>query len=137
MTTARRITLLDILWNEQYLTRAQLLASFLKLVIEALKGTGVESLVGGAIAKCARGEPRATQHIDLVVKIPFKSVDKFSKELEKRDILISAETILDNILEDRVDIPINAIHMYSGFKADLYPVREEDELWQCAFQRRI
>src|SRR5688500_18800631 len=51
-------------------------------------------------------------------------------------MLIPAEIILDTILEDRADIPINAIHMYSGFKADLYPLREGDELRQSAFQRR-
>jgi hypothetical protein len=59
-----------------------------------------------------------------------------SKELKKRDMLIPAEIILDTILEERVDIPINAIHMHSGLKADLYPVREGDELRQSAFQRR-
>jgi hypothetical protein len=78
----------------------------------------------------------ATQDLDLVVKIPLKSVNKLSKELEKRDMLIPAEIILDNILEDRADIPINAIHIHSGLKADLYPVREGDELRQSAFQRR-
>ena len=51
-------------------------------------------------------------------------------------MLIPAEIILDNILEDRADIPINAIHMYSGLKADLYPVRDGDELRHSAFQRR-
>jgi hypothetical protein len=56
---------------------------------------------------------------------------------EKRDMLLPAEIILDNILEDRADIPINAIRMYSGPKADLYPVRKGDELSQSAFQRRI
>jgi hypothetical protein len=35
---------------------------------------------------------------------------KLSKELKKRDGLIPAEIILDSILEDRADIPINAIH---------------------------
>jgi hypothetical protein len=68
--------------------------------------------------------------------MPLKSVNKLSKELKKRDMLLPAEIILDNILEDRADIPINAIHMYSGLKADLYPVREGDELRQSAFQRR-
>jgi hypothetical protein len=47
-----------------------------------------------------------------------------------------AEIILDNILENRVDLPINAIHMYSGYKADLYPLREGDELRSSAFRRR-
>ena len=52
-------------------------------------------------------------------------------------MLIPAEIILGSILEDQADIPINAIHMHSGLKADLYPVREEgDALRQSAFQRR-
>ena len=51
-------------------------------------------------------------------------------------MLIPAEIILNNIPEDRADIPINAIHMYSGLKADVYPVREGDELRHSAFQRR-
>src|SRR5215208_415773 len=112
------------------------LAGFLNLVIEAMDAAGVEYLIGGAIAEWAWGEPRATQDLDLVVKIPIKSINKLSKELKKRDMLIPAEIILDNILEDRADIPINAIHMYSGLKADLYPVREGDELRQSAFKRR-
>src|SRR6266542_4286565 len=112
------------------------IAGFLKLVIEALNAAGVEYLIGGAIAEWAWGEPRATQDLDLVVNIPIKSVNKMSKELEKSDMLIPAEIILDNILEGRADIQIKAIHMHSGFKADLYSVREGDELRQSAFQRR-
>ncbi|MCK4977041.1 MAG: hypothetical protein KAS36_08920, partial [Anaerolineales bacterium] len=52
------------------------------------------------------------------------------------DMLVPAEIILDNILESRSDLPINAIHMYSGYKADLYPLREGDELRTSALQRR-
>jgi hypothetical protein len=51
-------------------------------------------------------------------------------------MLIPAEIIRDAILEGRADIPINAIHMHNGLKADLYPVRDGDELRQSAFQRR-
>jgi hypothetical protein len=112
------------------------IAGFLRLVIDALNAAKVEYLIGGAIAEWAWGEPRATQDLDLVVKIPIKAINKLSKELEKRDMLIPAEIILGAILEDRADIPINAIHMHSGLKADLYPVREGDELRQSAFQRR-
>jgi len=112
------------------------LAGFLKLVIEALEAAGVEYLIGGAIAEWAWGEPRATQDLDLAVKIPIKSINKLSKELEKRDMLVPAEIIMDAVVEQRADIPINAIHMYSGLKADLYPVRDGDELRQSAFRRR-
>ena len=113
------------------------LADFLKLMIDALQASDVEYLIGGAIAEWAWGEPRATQDLDLVVNIPIKSINKLSKELEKRDMLVPAEIIMDTVVEDRADIPINAIHMHSGLKADLYPVRDGDELRQSAFQRRI
>jgi len=113
------------------------LADFLKLMLDALQASGVEYLVGGAIAEWAWGEPRATQDLDLVVKISIRSIPKLSKELEKRDMLVPAEIIMDIVVEDRADIPINAIHMHSGLKADLYPVRDGDELRQSAFQRRI
>ena len=112
------------------------ITGFLKLVIEALEAADVDYLIGGAIAEWAWGEPRATQDLDFVINLPIESIGKFSKELEKRDMLVPAEIILDTILEDRADIPINAIHIYSGLKADLYPVRSGDELRLNAFQRR-
>lgn len=102
-----------------------------------MEAAGVEYLIGGAIAEWAWGEPRATQDLDLVVQIPIKAVNKLSKELKKRDMLVPADIILDGILEDRADVPINAIHMHSGLKADLYPVRQGDELRLSAFQRRV
>ena len=73
-------------------------AGFLNLVIAALNAAGVEYLIGGAIAKWAWGEPRATQDIDLVVRIAIKAINKLSKELEKRDMLLPADIILDSIL---------------------------------------
>ena len=109
---------------------------FVRQVLEALDAAGIEYMIGGAVAAWAWGEPRATLDLDLVVNIPLEAVGQLSKELEKRNMLVPAEIILDNILEDRVDLPINAIHMYSGYKADLYPLREGDELRISAFGRR-
>jgi hypothetical protein len=51
-------------------------------------------------------------------------------------MLVPAEIILDTLLGNRADAPINAIHMRSGLKADLYLVRSNDELRLSAFQRR-
>ena len=112
------------------------IVGFLQLVLEALKAARVKYLIGGAIAAWAWGEPRATQDIDIVIDLPIRAVGKLSKELNKRDMLVPAEIILDTLLENRADIPINAIHIDSGLKADLYPVRAGDELRRSAFQRR-
>src|SRR3972149_9114520 len=109
---------------------------FVRQVLEALDAASIEYMIGGAVAAWAWGEPRATLDLDLVVNIPLEAVSRLSKELEKRDMLVPADIILDNILETRADLPINAIHMYSGYKADLYPLREGDELRASAFERR-
>ena len=112
------------------------ITGFLKLILEALKVAKVDYMIGGAIAEWAWGEPRATQDLDVVINLPNKSIGKFSKELEERDMLVPADIILDTMAEDRADIPLNAIHMHSGLKADLYLMREGDALRQGSFQRR-
>jgi len=113
------------------------ITGFLKLILEALKASNVDYMIGGAIAEWAWGEPRATQDLDVVINLPIQSIRKFSKELEKRDMLVPADIILDTIAEDRADIPLNAIHMYSGLKADMYLMRAGDALRQSSFRRRI
>jgi len=113
------------------------ITNFLKLILEALEATDVEYLIGGAIAEWAWGEPRATQDLDIVINLPTKAVGRFSKELEERNMLVPIDIILDRMMEDRADIPLNAIHMYSGLKANLYLMRDGDKLRQSAFQRRM
>ena len=109
---------------------------FIRQVISAVEAAGVAYMIGGAVAAWAWGEPRATLDLDLVVDIPLEAIGRLSEELKKRNMLVPADSILDNILETRSDLPINAIHSYSGYKADLYPLREGDELRASAFQRR-
>jgi len=113
------------------------ITGFLKLVLESLEAAGVEYLIGGAIAEWAWGEPRATQDLDLVVNLPVKAAGRLSRELEKRNMLVPVDIILDALVEGRADVPLNAIHMYSGLKADLYLMREGDLLRQSAFKRRV
>lgn len=113
------------------------ITGFLKLILEALEVSGVEYMIGGAIAEWAWGEPRATQDLDIVINLPIKAIGRFSKELEKRNMLVPADIILETMMDDRADIPLNAIHMYSGLKADLYLMRDGDKLRQSAFEQRV
>jgi hypothetical protein len=110
--------------------------NFVIQVIEAVESAGIDYMIGGAVAAWAWGEPRGTLDLDLVVNIPLEAVNRLAQELEKRDMLVPADIMVENILETRADLPINAIHMYSGYKADLYPLREGDELRAAAFERR-
>jgi hypothetical protein len=112
-------------------------ADFVHLVIEALQAAGIEYLIGGAVAAWAWGEPRSTMDVDVVVDIPFEAIPALSRELGKRDMPVPVDIILDTLTETRLDLPISAIHLPSGFKADLYPLRPQDELRRLALQRRV
>jgi len=57
--------------------------------------------------------------------------------LEKVDIYLPPDIILENLHETRIDLPINAIHGASGYKAEMFLLREDDELRKTSFQRRV
>ncbi|TAK13035.1 MAG: hypothetical protein EPO32_06680 [Anaerolineae bacterium] len=110
---------------------------FLKKIVAALEAAGVEYLLGGALAAWAWGEPRATQDIDLVVNLPPEKVNALSKELEKIQIYVPAEIMLDILAEPRADLAINAIHGGTGFKAEFFPLRAGDDLRASALARKV
>ena len=118
--------------SEQPLTYA----GFVNLVLEALEAAGVPYLIGGAVAAWAWGEARATLDLDLVLALPVESIGRLSAELAARGMLVPPDLFLDALIEDRADLPVNAIHGESGYKADLYLLRPGDALRQSAFERR-
>jgi hypothetical protein len=111
-------------------------ADFMRLVLDALEAAGVEYLIGGAVAVWAWGEARTTRDFDLVVNIPFENIPLLSQELEKRDMLVPVEVILDLLTKRRGDLPINAIHLYTGYKAELFLLRPDDTYRATTLARR-
>jgi hypothetical protein len=109
---------------------------FMRLVLDALEAAEVEYMIGGAIAVWAWGEARTTRDFDLVVHIPFENIPRLSEELEKRDMLVPVEVILDLLIKPEGDLPINAIHLYTGYKAELFLLRPDDEFRATALARR-
>lgn len=111
-------------------------SNFMRLVLNALEAAGVEYLIGGAVAVWAWGEARTTRDFDLVVNIPFENIPRLSQELEKRDMLVPVEIILDLLTKPQGDLPVNAIHLYTGYKAELFLLRPGDTYRETALARR-
>jgi hypothetical protein len=110
---------------------------FLKMILSVLEKAGIDYMIGGAVAVWPWGEPRSTQDIDIVIHLGIEQINALSKELEKVDIFLPPDIILENLHETRVDLPINAIHGASGYKAEMFLLREDDELRKAAFRRRV
>jgi hypothetical protein len=110
---------------------------FLKMILSVLEKAGIDYMIGGAVAVWPWGEPRSTQDIDIVIHLGIEQINSLSKELEKVDIYLPPDIILENLHETRIDLPTNAIHGASGFKAEMFLMREDDELRKTAFERRV
>lgn len=111
--------------------------AFARLIVDALEAARVEYLLGGSVALWAWGEMRTTMDVDVVVDLPDYAIESFSSELMKRDMMVPPDIVRDIISETRIDLPINAIHPFSGYKADIYPVRPNNPLREVAFKRRV
>lgn len=121
------------MYEETDLTYAQ----FVRRIVAILQAIQADYLIGGAVASWAWGEPRATLDLDLVVGLKPEMAGALSAELEKIDIHLPADIILDNLLETRADLAINAIHEYSGYKAEMFPLRSGDDLRKAALARKV
>lgn len=119
--------------NDDYLS----FEDFLKMILSVLEKAGIDYMIGGAVAVWPWGEPRSTQDIDIVIHLDIEQINALSEELGKVDIYLPPDIILENLHENRIDLPINAIHGASGYKAEMFLPREGDELRKTAFQRRV
>ena len=106
-------------------------------MLEALEAAQVKYLIGGSVATAAWGEARTTQDLDVVVDLPVESMAALSEELAKRDMLVPPDIMLDLWLRPRGDLAINAIHWPSGYKAEFFMLRPEDEQRRAALERRV
>lgn len=110
--------------------------AFARSVLDAIEAANVLYLIGGSVALAAWGENRTTRDLDLVVDLPLESMGDLSRELEKRDMLVPIDIMIDLALEDRADLPINAIHMFSAYKAELFLLKPGDAFREICLQRR-
>lgn len=110
--------------------------TFLKSILEALETAGVAYMLGGAVAVWPYGEPRTTQDVDLVIHLKPNAINALSTALAHAGLILPPDTILEGLLETRADIPLEAIHGESGFKAEMFLLQDEDELRASAFLRR-
>lgn len=110
--------------------------AFVGLVLDAFNAADITYLVGGAVALWAWGEPRTTADLDLVIDLPIDAMAVLSSELEQRAMLVPVDIMLDLLIEDRADLPINAIHMTSGYKAEMFLLKPGDALREAGLRRR-
>ncbi len=111
--------------------------AFVVRVLDALVAANITYLIGGAVAVAAWGDPRTTRDLDLVIELPFESMTALSNELAERGMLVPVENMVDLMIEHRADLPISAIDMNSGYKAEFFLLKPADAFREACLQRRL
>ena len=88
------------------------------LVARAIEQVGGEYFVGGSLASSFQGEPRATNDIDMVVKIPLGKTSEFIASLGA-DFEVDLDTLRDALIQRR---SCNIFFLPLVTKIDLFAV---------------
>jgi hypothetical protein len=106
--------------------------ALLKIVVDRLERCNIPYMVAGSVAANSYMTPRATNDIDLVIKINEDDIDKLIAAFEEDFYINSREAIQDS-LQRRY--PFNAIYLATAAKVDLVPLKSE-LFEQTEFNRR-
>jgi len=120
-------------------TMAEMISTFedfMRQVIDALVEAEVDYLIGGAVGLWAWGELRTTADFDVVINLPTERIVPLSNALKRRNFLVPPDILLDILLAPS-DLPVNAHHLDTGFKAELFLLRYGDALRSSALYRRL
>lgn len=110
--------------------------TFARLVLDAIEASQLEYMIGGSFALYAWGDVRTTRDFDLVVHLPGQKISTLSVELEKRQMLVPPEILLDLLMQPEGDLPVNAMHLDSSYKAELFLLRPDDTFRSTCLERR-
>jgi hypothetical protein len=109
---------------------------FVRVVVDILTTNDIEYAVGGSLAVWVWGEARLTQDVDIVVHLTDAQIEPLSRALMQQHMAVPPDIMHDLIHDPAGDLAINAIDGFSGFKAELFPVRDRDDFRPLALQRR-
>ena len=106
--------------------------ALLKIVIERLTRCNIPYMVAGSVAANSYMTPRATNDVDIVIKITEGDIDKLIAAFEEDFYINSREAIQDSL---KRHYPFNVIYLATAAKVDLVPLKP-DSFAQTEFNRR-
>jgi hypothetical protein len=109
---------------------------FVRVIVDILSANDIEYAVGGGLAVWAWGEARLTQDVDVVVHLKDSQIEPLSRAFMQQKMAVPPDIMRDLIYDPQGDLAINAIDGFSGFKAELFPVRDRDAFRPLALKRK-
>ena len=110
-------------------------ADLFGIFLKRLNESGVCYMVTGSVASIVYGEPRLTHDIDIVIELSISQITCFIGSFSDEEFYHPPVEVIQAEIMREARGHFNLIHHETGFKADIYPVGDE-ELHKWAMQNR-
>jgi len=107
------------------------LSELLERVTRTLEELSIPYLVTGSVATIAYGEPRFTNDVDVVVRLPLNAIEHVLAAFPEEEFYLSREAMRDAVLRST---QFNILHPRSGLKIDVI-VADDSEFNSSRFDR--
>jgi hypothetical protein len=109
-----------------------------QIFISRFNKMNINYMVTGSVASMIYGEPRFTHDIDLIIEIDIKDIKKIFETFPENEFYCPPEEVIVIELKRPSRGHFNLIHHETGFKADVYPVGDEEFIeWALKNSREI
>jgi hypothetical protein len=105
-----------------------------EVFVRPLHSTGVRYMIVGSVASVHYGEPRFTMDVDLVVQLAEAEISRLAVAFPEADYYVPPPEIIEEEMRRSTRGHFNIIHHATGFKADFYPWRRDEE-WGWVWER--
>ena len=110
-------------------------ANLFLIFLDRLNKGNLSYMVTGSAASIIYGEPRMTHDIDLVLELHVTDINKFINLFPPDEFYCPPQDVIKTEIARETRGHFNIIHHETGFKADIYPIGQ-DELHKWAMVRR-
>jgi hypothetical protein len=110
-------------------------ANLFLVFLDRLNKGKLSYMVTGSVASIIYGEPRMTHDIDLVLELHVGYVQDFINLFPSDEFYCPPQEVIKTEIARETRGHFNIIHHETGFKADIYPIGQ-DELHKWAMLKR-
>jgi hypothetical protein len=110
-------------------------ADLFGIFLRRLNDSCIQYMVTGSVASIIYGEPRLTHDIDVVLELHSDQVSFFVQVFSGNEFYHPPLEVIQTEIRRETRGHFNLIHHDTGFKADIYPIGD-DQLHKWAMQHR-
>ena len=108
------------------------------LFLRPLNKAGLRYILGGSVASMLYGEPRFTNDVDVVVFLRQEDIARLAEAFPPPEFYLPPAEIIAAEIARPEKGQFNAIHLPTGFKADIYTTgRDEFNAWAFRNARKM